>query len=137
MYLCIHVFSLIIVPIPSFAFILQSPLRYLLSGETVTLTCSSVTPDTIMTPVLAVVQWTLDDDGESIPDTPRLSIGPTLTITPAVFFSTLIISPVLVNDNGVYSCRVYFIPDGELSEYLRPGIENSLTAQQELFISSK
>ena len=104
-------------PAPTSVALSQLPFGSVTAGETLVLTCSSVLADSITSPVLAIVEWTLND-GESIPVTPRLSISRTSAFTPAVFVSTLSISPLLESDSSTYVCRVYFTPIPESSEYL-------------------
>ena len=106
-------------PAPTSVALSQLPFGSVTAGETLVLTCSSVLADSITSPVLAIVEWTSTlNDGGSIPATPRLSISRTSALTPAVFVSTLSISPLLESDSSTYVCRVYFTPVPESSEYL-------------------
>ena len=105
------------VPAPINVTISQLPSGNVTAGESLSLTCASVLADTITTPVMAEVEWTVND-GESVLDTQRFSISNTSSLTPAIFVSTLSISPVLESDSGFYTCRVYLNSNIQLSEYL-------------------
>ena len=96
------------------------------AGNSFSVTCVSVLADTITTPVMAEVEWTVND-GESIPETQRFSISNTSALTPAIFVSTLSISPLLESDSGFYTCRVYLQSNIELSEYLSSSEATSIT----------
>ena len=116
------------VPAPIDVAISQLPSGNVTAGESLSLTCASLLADTITTPVMAEVEWTVND-GESALDTQRFSISNASALTPAIFVSTLSISPVLESDSGFYTCRVYLKSNIQLSEYLSSSGTTPITYQ--------
>ena len=107
------------VPAPSSVIVSRQPSRNVSTGESLELSCTSVLPDSITSPVSAVVEWTVGD-GATVPDNSRFIISPTSALTPAIFVSQLSINPLLERDSGVYTCEVYFMSDPglQISDYL-------------------
>lgn len=93
------------------------------AGESITLSCSATLSEFVTTPVLAVMEWTRDDES-IVTSTDRVLLSESYALMSAVFLSTLTFSPLIVNDSGVYSCEAYFVPK-EPSDYLDPGESES------------
>lgn len=107
------------VPAPTSVVITQVPSGNVTAGEALNLTCAAVLADSITSPIVAMVEWTVND-GQQIPLSSRVSISSTYALTPAIFASMLSFSPLLMEDGNTYTCQVFFRSVIESSVYLTP-----------------
>ena len=107
------------VPAPTSVVITQVPSGSVTAGEALNLTCAAVLADSITSPIVAMVEWTVND-GQQIPLSSRVSISRTYALTPAIFASMLSFSPLLMGDGNTYTCQVFFRSVVESSAYLTP-----------------
>lgn len=106
------------VPPPLLVFIVQVPMGTVPAGETVSLGCAAISPCSITTPVVTVIEWTVGD-GQPLPDTSRFQISSPSNVT-----SVLTINPALMTDTGSYTCSAYYEPEST-GRYLYSSPSNS------------
>lgn len=120
MFTCCLLFT---VPQPENVYISKLPFGDSTAGENLTLTCASVLPDTVTTPVTATTEWLRGEEESDVVTAGRISVTDTSALTPAVFVSMLTFSPLFLEDSSSYTCRVFFTP--EPSPYISTGQSNS------------